>query len=370
MNHIVVFLVIIFMLSGCSEEQVPEQKLKPVSAIELKKTNSFDSRILSGVIQPADTTTLTFEVSGKVEDVFFDIGEAFDKGEPLAKLEQTKYLLAVQEAKGQVSNAKATMLNVKQDFERKASLVDDGAVSGAQYDAAKSQYESAKDKVDIAQVRLAMAKEKLKDTTLIAPYAGTISKRNIEPSQQVSPNISALLIQGKESFEVSALAPEGLLSSLTIDKPAKVTISALDKSLNAKIKEIGSAAQGANAFPIILKISANDIAGIRTGMSAEVQFKQQQGESHGFMVPVSAIMAKENNQHFVFKLITTAQADSQQAGYVLQKTTVDVMKFFAQKAQIKGDLKEGEQIVNAGMAFLHDGQKVTLIEGKIKRLNP
>ena len=41
MNHIVVFLVIIFMLSGCSEEQVPEQKLKPVSAIELKKTNSF-----------------------------------------------------------------------------------------------------------------------------------------------------------------------------------------------------------------------------------------------------------------------------------------------------------------------------------------
>ncbi|MFP3675450.1 hypothetical protein SB724_21785, partial [Bacillus sp. SIMBA_031] len=77
---IVVFLVIIFMLSGCSEEQVPEQKLKPVSAIELKKTNSFDSRILSGVIQPADTTTLTFEVSGKVEDVFFDIGEAFDKG--------------------------------------------------------------------------------------------------------------------------------------------------------------------------------------------------------------------------------------------------------------------------------------------------
>ena len=105
-------------------------------------------------------------------------------------------------------------------------------------------------------------------------------------------------------------------------------------------------------------------------MSAEVQFKQQQGESHGFMVPVSAIMAKENNQHFVFKLITTAQADSQQAGYVLQKTTVDVMKFFAQKAQIKGDLKEGEQIVNAGMAFLHDGQKVTLIEGEIKRLNP
>ena len=181
MNHIVVFLVIIFMLSGCSEEQVSEQKLKPVSAIELNKTKSFDSRILSGVIQPANTATLTFEVSGKVEDVFFEIGESFKEGEPLARLEQTKYLLAVQEAKGQVSNAKATMLNVKQDFERKASLVDDGAVSGAQYDLAKSQYESAKDKVDIAQVRLAMAREELKDTTLIAPYAGTISKRNIEP---------------------------------------------------------------------------------------------------------------------------------------------------------------------------------------------
>lgn len=73
MNHIVVFLVIIFMLSGCSEEQVSEQKLKPVSAIELNKTKSFDSRILSGVIQPANTATLTFEVSGKVEDVFLKL---------------------------------------------------------------------------------------------------------------------------------------------------------------------------------------------------------------------------------------------------------------------------------------------------------
>lgn len=370
MNHLVICLVIIFVVSGCSKEPKPEQKLKPVSTIKLNKTNAFDSRILSGVIQPADTTTLTFEVSGKVEDVFFEIGETFDKGEPLAKLEQTKYLLAVQEGEGQLSNAQSVLLNVKQDFERKASLVDDGAVSRAQFDAAKSQYESAQDKVDIAKARLEIAKEDLKDTTLIAPYDGTISQRNIEPSQQVSPNTSAFLIQGKESFEVSALAPEGLLSSLTIDKPAKVVISALNKTLDAKIKEIGSAAQGANAFPVILKISASDIAGIRTGMSAEVQFKQQQEKSDGFMVPVSAIMAKEDNQHFVFKLVSTGQADSQQAGYILQKTTVDVVTLLAQKAQIKGDLKEGEQIVNAGMAFLHDGQKVTLIEGEIKRLNP
>ena len=53
-------------------------------------------------------------------------------------MEQTKYLLAVQEAKGQVSNAKAMLLNVKKNFERKASLVDDGAVSRVQYDVAKS----------------------------------------------------------------------------------------------------------------------------------------------------------------------------------------------------------------------------------------
>lgn len=370
MNHLVVCLVIIFILVGCSKEHTPEQKLKPVSAIELNKIKSFDSRILSGVIQPADTTTLTFEVSGKVEDVFFEIGEAFEKGEPLAKLEQTKYLLAVQEGEGQVSNAKAMLLNVKRDFERKASLVDDGAVSRAQYDVAKSQYESAKDKVDIAKVRLAMAKEELKDTTLIAPYAGTISIRYIEPSQQVSPSVAAFLIQGKESLEVSALAPEALLSSLTIDKPARVTISALNKTLSAKIKEIGTAAQGANAFPIILKVTASDTAGVRTGMSAEVQFKQQQGTEGAFVVPVSAIMAQDNNQHFVFKLVSTAQTDGQQTHYVLQKTTVDVVTFFAQKAQIKGDLYEGERIVNAGMAFLHDGQKVTLIEGEIKRLNP
>ncbi|WP_301003437.1 hypothetical protein [Pseudoalteromonas sp.] len=75
MNHI----VIIFILSGCSEEQVSEKKLKPVSVIELNKAKSFDSRILSGVIQPANTATLMFAVSGKVEDVFLKLARLLKK---------------------------------------------------------------------------------------------------------------------------------------------------------------------------------------------------------------------------------------------------------------------------------------------------
>ncbi len=372
MKQTIVFLAFWLLLVGCAEESAPKQSPKPVATLVLKKTQNTDARVISGVIQPAETTTLTFDTTGTVETVYFDIGEAFDEGAPLAQLETIDHVLAVRERRGQLSEAQALLLEAERDFDRKALLVEEGAVSRATFDVSKAQYESAKNKVGIANVRLEMAQEALDDTTLRAPYSGTVSARYIEPAQKVQPSTAAFLIQGDKGLEVSLLVPESILSTLRIGQEANVKVPVIDRRFAASVKEIGSAAESVNAFPVTLAVLPNDTTALKSGMSAEVTFEKKKSASleKGVVVPVSAIMGQENNRHSVFKVVLSEQSSSENPQYRLKKVPVQMLSLFDQHALVKGDLREGNRIVIAGVDFLNDEQKVSLINGATKRFNP
>jgi|TARA_A200000159_G_scaffold48004_1_gene44328 RND family efflux transporter MFP subunit len=375
------------ILGACSEEKTVQKLVKPVSTMIIGETKTYESRVVSGVVQPSDTTQLSFEVTGKVQEVYFELGEGFEKGQPLAKLDQINYELAVKEREGQLSEAKARLLESRRDFERKSDLVKDGAVSKSQFDISKSQFETAKDQVDIAKARLGMAKEDLDDTTLKAPYKGTVAARMIEPSQRVSPNMAAFTVQGDNGLEVSVLVPESLLSSISIGKVASIEIPAVNMDFNAVIKEIGTAAEDASSFPVTLKINSEDTQKLKPGMSAEVtlEFDRVQEFAEGFKLPVNALLAESENRHFVFKLtkpetISQNNANGQEAiapeqtqnpdEFILTKAPVEIIQLFDQHAVVGGDLKEGEIIVDAGLPFLSDGLKVTPISKGVNRYNP
>ena len=375
------------ILGACSEEKTVQKLVKPVSTMIIGETKTYESRVFSGVVQPSDTTQLSFEVTGKVQEVYFELGEGFEKGQPLAKLDQINYELAVKEREGQLSEAKARLLESRRDFERKSDLVKDGAVSKSQFDISKSQFETAKDQVDIAKARLGMAKEDLDDTTLKAPYKGTVAARMIEPSQRVSPNMAAFTVQGDNGLEVSVLVPESLLSSISIGKVASIEIPAVNMDFNAVIKEIGTAAEDASSFPVTLKINTEDTQKLKPGMSAEVtlEFDRVQEFAEGFKLPVNALLAESENRHFVFKLtkpetISQNNANGQEAiapeqtqnpdEFILTKAPVEIIQLFDQHAVVGGDLKEGEIIVDAGLPFLSDGLKVTPISKGVNRYNP
>ena len=375
------------ILGACSEEKTVKKLVKPVSTMIIGETKTYESRVVSGVVQPSDTTQLSFEVTGKVQEVYFELGEGFEKGQPLAKLDQINYELAVKEREGQLSEAKARLLESRRDFERKSDLVKDGAVSKSQFDISKSQFETAKDQVDIAKARLGMAKEDLDDTTLKAPYKGTVAARMIEPSQRVSPNMAAFTVQGDNGLEASVLVPESLLSSISIGKVASIEIPAVNMDFNAVIKEIGTAAEDASSFPVTLKINSEDTQKLKPGMSAEVtlEFDRVQEFAEGFKLPVNALLAESENRHFVFKLtkpetISQNNANGQEAiapeqtqnpdEFILTKAPVEIIQLFDQHAVVGGDLKEGEIIVDAGLPFLSDGLKVTPISKGVNRYNP
>ncbi len=358
--------VLLLLLAGCSDPPDKSALLRSVIAAPVTAFDGSETRVLSGVVQSAETSQLSFEVAGIVASVNVNLGDTIAKGDVLATIEPRVFELAVKQRKGQLSEVQARLSEAQTDFNRKQQLIDSGAVSQAELDVAETQLSSLRDQVDIAQAQLELAEEELADSTLIAPYAGTIAERHVEPSQRITPGQPAFTIQGESGVEVAVLMPENLVNYIKAGDDVTVSVSAISaQGLAGQVFEVGSRAQSANAFPVTVTLD-NSPAQIQPGMSAEVQFRyQRNAQQSAFVVPLGAVGAGPDNQHYVWQL----QPGDQQNAYTVHKVRVTVLAMEKDTARIQGDLSTDTRVVRSGVGFLEAGQQVLLANGNHRLFN-
>lgn len=359
-------IILILILAGCSEPKEQSALLRSVIATDVALSDGNEARVLSGVAQSAETSQLSFEVAGVVETVNVNLGDSIEKGVVLATIEDRVFQLAVKQRRGQLSEVQARLNEAQTDFRRKQQLIDSGAVSQAELDVATTQLKSLNDQVEVARAQLDLAKEDLADTRLVAPYAGTISERHIEPSQRITPAQPAFTIQGSTGIEVAVLMPENLVSNIAVDDEVSVTVSAIeDMTLSGRIFEVGSRAQSANAFPVTVRLNETPEK-LQPGMSAEVTFRYNNGNNQsGFVIPLSALASADNNQHFVWQLRPTDVNDE----YVVTAVSVDILSMDKDTARVQGELDDDMRIVRSGVGFLKENQRVHIANGHPRLFN-
>ena len=177
-------------------------------------------------------------------------------------------------------------------------------MSQSGFDNAKATFDSSKSAVGVAQAQLDITNKNLQDSTLLAPYHGIITKRLIEPSQQVSAGVSAFEIEGKHGLEVNVMVPETLIRELQKNTiiPVRFPVHTQTKMLG-RISEIGTRAETANAFPVTVVLQEENPL-LRAGMTAEVDFTFEGVGKTGYegvtiSVPFTAMRAGVNQKSYV-----------------------------------------------------------------------
>ena len=367
-----ILLLAAFSLAACGNADGKPTELPPktVAWIQIKSGDGQVNRRLSGIVAPADEAELSFEVPGKVETVNVELGETFQKEDVLATLDDRAYVLTVRQREGELSGARAQFEEARNDFRRKRNLIEAGAVSRSDFDLSKAAFEAARNQVVVAEARLDLAKEDLEDTRLAAPYDGSVSRRHIEPSQRVSPGQPAFEIQGDQKLEVAVSVPETLVGQLRVGDRKTVEFPANpDLKVPAEITEIGTRAESANAFPVTLALS-EPVSGLRPGMTAEVDFalngnngdgSAKEGPESWFPIPVTAFEAAEGENHYVFRYDPETETIASQ--------TVTIAHLSGPYGYVSRGLSAGDVIVKAGLPFLQDGQRVTLLNRDARTFN-
>jgi len=362
-------------LSGCQAEtdDAQEPPPRPIAWTEVETAGATELRTLVGTVRTAQRAPLSFEVSGRVAEVDVEIGDRFAAGAVLARLDTRTYELGLQERRSSLAEAEAQLEEARGTFERQSELYGEGWVSRAAYDNAKAALDSARSRVETARTRVEQAREDLADTVLEAPYDGTVASRDVEPSQRVAAGETVLAIQGLAGgFEVVVSAPETLVDRLTRGSRHAVRFPARPGlSMEGTVTEIASDAEARNAYPVTVALAAVP-PDLRSGLTAEVAFELgQAGAGAGAgadagaaatVIPVTAFVAAADDTAAAF----VYDADSG----TVERRIVEIASIADGTVEVASGLEPGEIVATRGVAFLRDGQRVTLMGEGVARYSP
>lgn len=348
-------LLAVNALTGCSKEEQVIEEIRSIKTMTVQKLSTGQERKFSGIVQASESSALSFEVGGQVEQVNVDIGDRVRKDELLAVLDKEPYELLVKSAQAELVRAKANLTNKKADYEREEAIYREGAGSQKRLDQAKFGYEEAGAGVKYTVSKLNLARRDLRKTTLYAPYDGSIGRRMVEPHMEVAVGQELFEIDAIGDMEVQVDIPETVVNRLSVGAATTVALTVRpDETFAGIISYIGTMAGTANAFPV--KVALHDPPSeIQSGMTAEVTFPLQgQNGQTGYLIPPQAFLpSKEPGRAFVFIYDSTSSS--------VKKVAITLSGAQDNQVIVDEGLAAGDIVAVAGLGFLSDGQQVKLM---------
>jgi RND family efflux transporter MFP subunit len=347
------------LISACSGEVAePVERVRAVKTILVTERASGQMRDFPGTVEPVDDSSLSFEVSGLVQEIRASVGDRFEEGQVLAVLDMQPLELHVESALASLSRAQAQFeeKETAYDRERRIQAQDAGATTQQAVDQARAAYESVRQNVSYSRAQLDLARRDLEKTELRAPFDGVVSARHVETFEDVSRGTRIFEVFVEGAMEASVSIPENMIGEVYLGLKGEVRLpNRADVVYQAVVSEVGSAATSANAFPVKATIIDADEQ-VRPGMTAELTLPfVLEGESQaGYLVPVQVLapgLAGDDRHVFVFD----AESSS------VRKTAVQSSGLVGDQAIITAGIGPGDVIVVAGVPFLRDGQQVTLL---------
>lgn len=355
----VIFFVAL-SLAGCSPASEPlDTSPSPltVAVAEVQLAPSIARVTLPGRVEPSQKTTLSFEVPGQVTHLTLEAGDEFERGDTLARLNGDRYQLAFERSLATEEEARTTLADAQRELQRLVKLRRGGHTSEATLENAEAAVSSARARVDSAVASRKLAGRDLEQTSLQAPFDGTVARRHAEPGQRVAANqIVFDLVSSHNGFDVLVQVPENNIGRVQTQNTQAVTIPALDNArIMARVTHTGSHADTANHYPVILRL-VGAVPGLRSGMTADVTFEIALGSAEtpagSLRVPLTSLRYPVESEPRVLRLDETNQ---------LTSVPVTVVSVADNAVIVTGDLRVGERIVARGAEFVSEGDRVSVL---------
>ena len=132
------------------------------------------------------TVEIRARVEGFLEKVLFREGSQIKAGQLLFVIDQRPYKTALQEARGSLAQAQASLGKAQKDVERLHPLVAEDAAPKVDLDNAESAVQYGRASIDKARAAIARAELDLKFTEIRSPITGIIGKADVTVGNLVS----------------------------------------------------------------------------------------------------------------------------------------------------------------------------------------
>jgi membrane fusion protein (multidrug efflux system) len=305
-----------------------------------------------GRVTPAEEFDINATVSATVQEVRFDQGESVEVGQLLVKLDARHFELELEQAGAALSEAQARFDEASANHFRIEAIHEKRLVSEQAFKQSEATLAAARAALANAGAAFDIARERLKDTEVISPVSGIVSRRTIEPGQTANPMSSLGVIQLQNRMRVESYVSQKDVNFLRTGMNVKVTSPGTPgQEFTGVIESLAFSAEPRTGnFEV--RIVLDETNGLlRDGMSAEVQFNNL-AQSDVITLPREALVDR-NRRLIVFRVVDDkARAVEPMIG-IGNSSAVPLIR----------GLDPGDEIIISNLRLISDGQKIKRVSG-------
>ncbi len=317
-----------------------------------------------GELEPQAEVAVMSRVSGRLQQVLVDRGEAVEEGQLLAVVDDVDLQqqihradAAIAIARAGVSREQATSRNLLIQVERYRDLHREALISTQEMEELESRVSVAQAQLELARAQVLQAEASLRElrvqqeqTRIYSPLEGFVGTRYLDPGALVSPSVSILSVLHVSRLKTVVPVAEREIQQIRVGLPAEITVDAYpDQIYKGTLTRITPFLNPETRSVDVEIEIANPHHTLKPGMFARVQIDARIPRE-ALSIPRSALLTR----------------GIQKGVYLLNEDMTTVFQSI-QIGQIKGDvvevvegLKEGDEIVSAGAQSLNEGDLVRL----------
>jgi membrane fusion protein (multidrug efflux system) len=352
------FLIPILLLEACggsgSKDAAAQSKpeIPQVKVITLQLEPVATKLALTGEIIPLDKADIFARTPGYVKEVKVDIGSQVKKGQVLCILEAPE--LNAGQAQSQ-SNSMAAFSKFQSSKNIYLRLLKASKMPGA---IAANELETGADqmKTDSAAYQASRAATEATKTiedylVIRAPFTGVVTRRNIFKGDFVDNAGKTMLfrVEDNTKLRIDIPVPEAYNTTILKDNEGAFTVSANPGQVfKAKLARKSDAIDPQTRSETWELMFDNTGGLLKPGMFAQVALPVSRRQN-GFLVPYKAVVTTQERK-FVIRVIDG------------KAHWVDVKTGFtnADKTEISGDLKPGDQLISVANEEVKDNSAVKI----------
>jgi HlyD family secretion protein len=197
--------------------------------------------LLTGALKPKESVDVVAKATGRLEKVYFRVGDRVTKGALVAELEDDEIQQRVRRAEASLSvseagvaQRQAELSNIRANLDRAKQLFEEGLLSPQEYDQQQTSLAMVEAQVELAQAQKQQAEAELRElniqleqTKIYAPMSGDVAQRYVDEGALLGPQTPILRIVNLSTMISQGNVPERNVGKLRVGNEAEVRVDAL-----------------------------------------------------------------------------------------------------------------------------------------------
>jgi membrane fusion protein (multidrug efflux system) len=295
-----------------------------------------------GTVAAVQGVTVSADLSGIVGRIEFESGKTVAKGDVLVQLD-------TRQEQAQLAGAESQLQLARLNFERMQGLVQQDAVSRAEYDAAAAAHKQA-------EARLGEIRATIERKTIRAPFSGVLGIRQVNLGQYLTDGAPVVPLQSLDPVYVNFGVPQQEAAQMRPGRSVRITVGELgDSEFAGRVSALDSVVDQTTRNVQVQATLANPGGKLRPGMFVQAQVMLGGGRPI-VALPVSAVnYAPYGDSVFVLTDMKNPQGQSYRG---VRQQVVKLGAARGDQIAVLSGLNAGEEVVTSGVFKLRNGAPV------------